>query len=326
MNNSCPLCGNQLISSSPVKGTFGQLYDCPQCGEFTLDIDLIKKIHLTEKFYLLAGYLFETNNKNFKVADGIFTVERFEEFIASPLIPHKISKKPIKALKFLNNHTNTYSEIIDIPIAAMYAKNLNEAISILNDLKGKGYISNFTLSGIHGDKNRIPQAMITLDGMRYIEEYEHNNVGKPDQAFVAMWFSKENPIPDNVWENIIKPGCLAAGYNAVRVDGQEFNDSVVDEIIALIKESAFAVVDFSGYRGGVYYEAGYAKGIGKEVINLCHKEWFDDHNTPNHAVHFDVNHYNFIVWETGKEKKARIQLSNRIRATVGMGKYKEEKK
>jgi hypothetical protein len=265
----------------------------------------------------LAGYLYEINNKENFSNIVIPTEKDFLKFLSNPLIPQKISDKPVKLLKYLNNHTEEYGQKIIVLNACMYAKNFHESFEIIAMLNKDLLIQGDTSNGIFN-------IAITYKGMQYIEKYERENAVKPDQAFVAMWFSKTDPIPDDVWENIIKPGCLDAGYKAERVSDRDYNDSVVDEIIALIKESAFSVVDYSGYRGGVYFEAGYAKGLGKEVISLCHDSWFNGNEKENKKVHFDVNHNNFIVWETGKETVARNQLTNRIRATVGKGNYKTE--
>ena len=42
-----------------------------------------------------------------------------------------------------------------------------------------------------------------------------------------------------------------------------------------IRKSKFLIADFTGQRGGVYYEAGFAYGLGLPVIWTCRKDWFD---------------------------------------------------
>lgn len=79
------------------------------------------------------------------------------------------------------------------------------------------------------------------------------------------------------------------------------------------------VADLTGYRGGVYFEAGFAKGLGKPVIFTCRKDWFDgvlssEGKPIKEKVHFDINHQNIIVWENPEDLKKRIV--NRIRATI----------
>ena len=67
------------------------------------------------------------------------------------------------------------------------------------------------------------------------------------------------------------------------------------------------VADFTGQRAGVYYEAGFATGLGRPVIWCCRKDEID-------KLHFDTNHKNHIDWETPEELRDR--LYRRIRATI----------
>ena len=61
-------------------------------------------------------------------------------------------------------------------------------------------------------------------------------------------------------------GILEAGYDPVRIDHIEHINRIDDEIIAQINASRFVVADFTGHRGGVYFEAGYALGLGLPVF------------------------------------------------------------
>ena len=63
-----------------------------------------------------------------------------------------------------------------------------------------------------------------------------------------------------------------------------------------------------GARGGVYYEAGFAYGLGLDVIYSCRKDMVDQ-------LHFDTRQYYHIVWETPEE--LRDSLAQRIEALIG---------
>ncbi len=95
-----------------------------------------------------------------------------------------------------------------------------------------------------------------------------------------------------------------------RVDKKEHNDKVDDLIIASIKESRFVVADFTGHRGGVYFEAGFAMGLGLPVIWSCRQDEVE-------KLHFDIRQYNCVTWTTAAELQEK--LYNRIRATIGVG-------
>jgi nucleoside 2-deoxyribosyltransferase len=128
-------------------------------------------------------------------------------------------------------------------------------------------------------------------------------------AFIAMWFADEL-LP--IYESAIAPAVEAWGYIPVRIDRRQHNNKIDDEIVSEIKRSRFVIADFScgsdGARGGVYYEAGLAAGLGKPVI-------FTVRALDLNRVHFDTRQFNHIVWE--KPEDLRIGLENRIGATMG---------
>lgn len=131
------------------------------------------------------------------------------------------------------------------------------------------------------------------------------------QVFVAMWFDESM---DEVYESAIKPAIEHLGYNALRIDKKHHNNKIDDEIIAELRRSRFVVADFTcepeKARGGVYYEAGFAHGLGLQVIWTCRDDVMK-------YVHFDTRQYAHIVWKTPADLFE--QLKNRIGATVGDG-------
>lgn len=128
--------------------------------------------------------------------------------------------------------------------------------------------------------------------------------GTPGRCFVAMWFSDETRT---AYENGIEPAIFDAGFKPIRIDRKEHNNEIPDEIIAEIRNAEFMVADFTGQRAGVYYEAGFAMGLGRKVIWCCKKDQIE-------KLHFDTNHRNHIDWQTPEELRKR--LYTRIRATI----------
>ena len=120
-----------------------------------------------------------------------------------------------------------------------------------------------------------------------------------------MWFNEEM---GNVFEEAIKPAVeLSQKYKAVRVDLIEHNNKICDQIVAEIRRSKFLVADFTGDRGGVYFEAGFAQGMGLPVIWVVREDWVD-------KLHFDTRQYNHILYKTHEELYEK--LKNRIEATI----------
>jgi hypothetical protein len=138
--------------------------------------------------------------------------------------------------------------------------------------------------------------------------HELSRVGiDSQQAFVAMHFDSST---DSTWTNGIERGVSDAGYKPKRIDLEHHNNKICDMIIAEIRKSRFVVCDFTYQRGGVYFEAGFAMGLGLPVIWTVHHRDITN-------LHFDTRQYSHIVYETDEE--LRKKLRQRIEATIGRG-------
>lgn len=129
------------------------------------------------------------------------------------------------------------------------------------------------------------------------------------QGFVAMWFGEE---VDHIYSECIAPAIELAGYLPHRVDKREYADRIDDEIIMQIRRSKFIVADLTGHRGGVYYEAGFAHGLGLKVFFSCRDDHFKD-------LHFDIAHYNCMKWFAERLPDFKNSLAARIEAEFGKG-------
>jgi hypothetical protein len=148
-----------------------------------------------------------------------------------------------------------------------------------------------------------PSGALTMEGWNRAQPFPRQG-GTPGNCFVAMWFSDDLRAS---YEAGIEPAVEEAGFKPIRIDRKEHNNEITDEIIAEIRNCQFMVADFTGQRSGVYYEAGFAMGLGRPVIWCCHKDEIG-------KLHFDTNHKNHIDWQTPEELRER--LYKRIRATI----------
>lgn len=124
------------------------------------------------------------------------------------------------------------------------------------------------------------------------------------ECFVAMWFDKSM---ESIYQEGIYSPLKHLGYNPIRVDKVEHNDRIDQKIFELIRKSRFVVADFTGQRLGVYYESGFAFGLGLPVIHTCKKDSFDER-------HFDVLTVNTIVYDVVEELAER--LAERVQKTI----------
>src|SRR2546425_7151655 len=72
-------------------------------------------------------------------------------------------------------------------------------------------------------------------------------------------------------------------------DSTEDPEKICDRILSEIRRSQFMIADFTKQRPGVYFEAGFAMGLGRPVVWTCRE---DDVA----SLHFDTRQYNHVLW------------------------------
>lgn len=129
---------------------------------------------------------------------------------------------------------------------------------------------------------------LVINIRRFLKEFELDFILdhlSSKRVFIAMWFDNSMDAA----RDRIKQAVSENGYEAILIDEKEHSNSIVPEILYEIEKSNFVITDFTGNRGGVYYEAGYAKALKKKVI-MTVKE------TDFHNIHFDTKQVSHIVW------------------------------
>ena len=189
----------------------------------------------------------------------------------------------------------------------------NEFEFLLEYLKRRDWIQ---LEYDNSQSNRQISCLLTVEGYARLAEIQETKT-ESRQGFIAMWF---DPSMEPARESI----CLAinnAGYKPRIIDQKHHINKIDDEIIAEIRRSRFVVVDLThgedGARGSVYYEAGFAYGLGISVIYTSCKNHKKEGKEIEQKVHFDVDHYNRIIWENPEDLQTK--LAQRISAVIGDG-------
>ena len=185
----------------------------------------------------------------------------------------------------------------------------NELMYLLAYLEQQGLIVNSHRN------DQIKGCALTVDGYARVDKLKDVQ-SISTRAFVAMWF---DGTMTEALELGFKPAIREAGYKPIRIDQMEHIDKIDDKIISEIRKSRFIVADFThgrkGARGGVYYEAGFARGLNIPVISTCLKKAIG-------KVHFDTRQYSHILWEEPDD--LRQKLLNRIEAVIGRGPIRVE--
>ena len=183
------------------------------------------------------------------------------------------------------------------------------AVSESTDYKEVQYFLDYLKDRNWVTINNANEIKINVAGYARVQEMQANQ--DSSQAFVAMWINEK---VEAAYEEGIVPAIREAGYTGCRIDKKPDVHKIDDAIIAEIRRSRFMVADFTygldGIRGSVYYEAGFAHGLGIPVIYSCRRDQIK-------KLHFDIRQYYHIAW--GKPEDLRSELTKRILAIVGEG-------
>ncbi|HLD48518.1 MAG TPA: hypothetical protein VJA64_11885 [Desulfobaccales bacterium] len=302
----CPIC--QLADNRIEKMSAGGrnlLVNCPRCKKFILTFEaLIASGGSRVPIPKLSAWIRDFNERGSGIPE--IYQESLEEIPAS-LPDYSPREKQIKLLQNIERKTEYPGQTVkiipkyDIPLA--WASAEEELKYYVQSLIDRNLIQKMSQ-----EIGPVPLSIaITADGWDYLEQLERH-IEDRTQAFVAMSFSADLKC---IWEGPIRNAIEKAGFKPYRVDAEPHIDRIDAKIIAEIKNSRFVVADVTEQKRGVYYEAGYAIGLGLPVLWCVRKDDLDN-------VHFDTRQYNHIVWET--EDDLETQLYDFICAIIGKGK------
>ena len=305
MKIQCPICNREVEVTNPSGIA---TIECNFCGKYqTENINTFTTEVLgwsPEQRLNLSGWIQESSNSRFSEANikefanlrSLTVGEKAERVLIR--LAHKFPK-PGQWLD-LSGGAHTEAKAVgriseDNELRFLMREFLSEEMGLL--------LHNQTQIGLFTEESY----KISPKGWAYLDSLRHGNPNS-QIGFIAMWFDKE--VDDA--HLAIEKGIRNAGYAPLRIDRKEHNNKIDDEIVANIRRSKFLVADFTRHRGGVYFEAGLAMGLGLPVIWLCRESDLKD-------AHFDTRQYNHIPWQPEKLAELSEALKNRIEATIGRG-------
>lgn len=309
MTELCAIWKTEVLENGKNNGVFQ--YNSPRAGgKYSITLTAKASVHSlteTQKAYLTTWLVDQHNAGN-----EWPTIDNEEIYRAIKGVPRTVQERRDRLLRTVDEHTPRLGALMDVSeeynswwlCAATESLHMNEVNKLIAFASAQGLLtSKFGLS-------------LTFDGYSHVEKVQKDSSNSL-QAFVAMWFNTEVAQAYDVG---IEPAIRDAGYEAMRIDRKEHNNKIDDEIIAEIRRSRFLIADFTcgmvndsngGIaipRGGVYYEAGFAQGLGIPVIWMCREDHIEH-------VHFDTRQFNHITWNDPAE--LRTKLRNRIGAVLG---------
>ena len=317
----CPICGE---FHAVEKDSWGTLYYCKRDKYYKLFDAMLTDIDsITKERWLNAIYNFVDQNP----IDNMSTIFCWKFFYAETdkatddesliNVYHLMKQYPYQVLdridKILVNISKKFPMLSDTfwigdfsgeNSRLLYCESPEkraELISIFSILQEQNYIEIVIRRSDDNSTYRL-----TYKGWQRIAILvKSNNAIK--QGFIAMSFDNEVEYIQNIFKQAIRQ----AGFEPQIIKDKEHNNYIMPEIFHEIEKSKFVVVDITKQNYGVYYEAGYAQALGKEVIVCCKKEVFDN---PATRPHFDIAQKSMILWTD--EQDLLDRLVRRINATV----------
>lgn len=171
-----------------------------------------------------------------------------------------------------------------------YLKNKEELVFYIKSLTIKNFIESRISSQISA------YVKLTHEGLNRIVEIENNSV-KSNECFIAMAFDKSTTM----YRNAIKRALKNNNFNAILIDEEHLDSdkTIPDGILNKIRKAKFCIADFTLHRNGVYFESGYALGLGKQVIYTCKKDDFKN-------AHFDIKQLQHVLYNSPEELEKKL--------------------
>ncbi|MFO0838196.1 MAG: hypothetical protein U1D55_06680 [Phycisphaerae bacterium] len=234
--------------------------------------------------------------------------------------PLTIQDRLDRALRNLQRCSPTLGIRIDLQLGegpnqcpTLMATSSEEARFVIEALRSKSWV---TCAQDFGGA----QLQISPEGWAHLAELDAGGrSSRRNPGFVAMWFGDNDGqesvgLMSSVFD-AMKRAIEGAGYRADRADLALHNDFIMDKVLGMIRAAPFVVADFTGNRGGVYLEAGFARGLGIPVIHTCRTTDFEQ-------AHFDIKQINTIVWD--EPDALAEKLHHRILGTLGRGPFETQ--
>ena len=129
----------------------------------------------------------------------------------------------------------------------------------------------------------------------------------PNTVFIIMSFKKEF---DGLY-NVYKEVCKTFGFNAVRTDKVYSLDKILPRILQGIRHSAFVIADVTETSPNVFYEIGFAEGLGRPVIATAKVDT---------KLPFDLVDTPVTFWSSFDDLKSKLEpLINEVKISLGKG-------
>lgn len=308
----CPICSFHKFTQNQIGNHDMMSFECERCGKFTVSDDFLHgfkdiRTRYGEIGFILSGLareIFETRGE-----PPVFLSRDIAETLKHHLIPdiQSIEEKIQKFLQRLREKTEYFGQEIEygdietiVPLA--YARNIKE-LEALFKLIDEKKLARIRIGVL--DQNRTATISLLADGWEFTNTHKGKNK-ESDRAFIAVWF--DDSMNENI--NAIEAAVADCNFKPVCIRNEHFAGKIIDKVLGEIRRSRFVVVDLTGNRSSVFFEAGFAFGLGLETIYIHH----GPESRVSSSLEFYVRHFQCYFYKNSED--LREILRNAINARI----------
>lgn len=133
------------------------------------------------------------------------------------------------------------------------------------------------------------------------------NLMTSNTVFIIMSFDKQYDDLYDAYRSV----CTGFGFETVRTDQVSSLERITPRILEGIRHSAFVIADVTEKSPNVFFEMGYAEGLGRPVVITARE---------GTELPFDIQDTPIVFWTTYKELKEKLErLVGDVKSKLGAG-------
>jgi len=305
----CPICGAQAEFWSAGNG---RRWECPRCAEYVLDYSRRPFVlgEAMESANVDASVL---SHKIRRAVDNKARVIISEDSLASYGAKEQLPNPREQADNLIlwigshqKNHTDwatARQEQLAANIGTAISANEDDLSWLSRQLANEGLYDRNDTGDAQGWRLRL-----TMNGWKRYDDLTRRVVAGRI-AFMAMAFGQSEL--DSALDQCFRPAAKRTGFELRKLNEGQPAGLIDNQIRTRIRTARLVIADLTHDNDGAYFEAGFAEGLGINVIYTCEEKKFKTTKT-----HFDTNHMVTILWDLGNLKKAEEDLTGKIRNTL----------
>ena len=309
----CPTCGRFIVSGGVLTIFEGRGSGISKQSRINCayECNKIKRNDPSKiPFWVIRGEAFSCQKRHqnstrfiwleFEIFENELVDHSEKPFVLLDVVAEKLEKKTAFANYKLTPDDYIRSKITDY----------TEMEHILYFLLQKGWIGSGKVAQLQSSQFAEIRSdftfCFTTDGWGIVRE--RKTIINTNKVFIAVkfdWPGKDKASGEEAIK-AIQRACEKNGYVANTVS-QDHTGNITDQIISEIKKSKFVVAELTYNNRGVYYESGFARGLGREVFHVVHEDHIKGEDADGKKVHFDIEQVMYKKWRTPEELENKLE-------------------